>query len=107
MPRHLQLAIRNDEEYVSYLCLTYALMLTSAQAEQAPRRRRHFPGWRCTLHQPRAPPLKIQQGQEGGRLSGGVDAPFSASSRLSRILLGTVIVLCRMCLLMILPCRVL
>jgi hypothetical protein len=81
VPRHLQLAIRNDEEYV----LRLSSVMTSpnvsfAQAEQAPRRRRHLPGWCRAVHPARAPAQRHQEGQEGRRVSGGLDShPLSCS----------------------------
>lgn len=42
------------------------------QVEQAFGRCCHLPGWCRAFHQPRASPLKIQQGKEGGRLPGGL-----------------------------------
>ena len=51
VPRHLQLAIRNDEECVSSPSrLRLVLTLVSAQAEQAPWRRRHLTGWCRATH---------------------------------------------------------
>ena len=52
VPRHLQLAIRNDEEYVSTLSLIVASInpFVAPQVEQAPRRRCYLARWRCTTH---------------------------------------------------------
>ena len=103
VPRHLQLAIRNDEEYVSSITLPFTPFSNSlTQAEQAPRRRCHLPGWCRALHQPRAPSFKIQQGQEGGCLSGGLGA-CSCLSRLVCLVSCRdlyIVLVCRMCLLM-------
>ena len=72
VPRHLQLAIRNDEECV-LPSRPYLLRLTLHQVEQAPWRRRHLAGWCRPPYPGRAPPIKERQGQEGGRQPGGVN----------------------------------
>ena len=51
VPRHLQLAIRNDEEYVfSHFNFMYLVSNLWLQTKQTPRRCRHLTGWCCAIH---------------------------------------------------------
>ena len=51
VPRHLQLAIRNDEEYVILAHQYSGNFLTClSQIEQTSGQCRHLTGWCCTLH---------------------------------------------------------
>lgn len=71
VPRHLQLAIRNDEESVVFFSPLLRLAHHLFQAQQAPRQRHHLPG-RCRAPHRILPPPR--QDEKGRSQPGGLDA---------------------------------
>ena len=75
MPRHLQLAIRNDEEYVLQSQFSFFFSDFFLQTWQAPWRCCHFPGWCRPPHRSRTPSLKDGQGRKE-RQPGSIELAF-------------------------------
>ena len=62
VPRHLQLAIRNDEEYVFRQFAPNLFLIRFLKVEQAAWKRCYQPGWCRSFYQSGPPPVKDNEG---------------------------------------------